>query len=146
MKMDIQDPFYYQNESETSSGLKNLIGNSSNLRLNHATRGSGGSSPRPNLINSLSSRRRQEMYNSSEPLETSRRPSYTQTDAERPNNIDPTGIAMSDKKSNRSIPERVESIYYTLGLFCSSHPLAVILLAAVVVIISWYGIKKLLGS
>jgi len=130
INMEMQNSSYYQNESETSSRLKSFIGNSNNFRSNHAT--SSGNSGRPNP-NSLASRRRQEIYNSSQ-IQTAR-PSFP---AQRLRSDDEAKMKMPDQKSSRSIPERVESIYYTLGLFCSSHPLSVILFAAAVVIFSWY--------
>lgn len=43
---------------------------------------------------------------------------------------------MSSEMS-RSLPDRVAGLYYAHGLFCSSHPIAVLSLAISVVLLCW---------
>ncbi|CAH1993921.1 unnamed protein product [Acanthoscelides obtectus] len=40
-------------------------------------------------------------------------------------------------KGKQSLPERVATFYYTVGLFCITYPICILLLASVVIVASW---------
>lgn len=120
------NPSYFQHESETSPQIKSRANILSSANAN----------VRRNSYNFQQSRRR------SEGVGLLGRPPPTPTylgdeDADATLRTRSASAMSEQQKANRTIPERVAQYYYSLGLFCSSHPYVIITLASIVVIISW---------
>jgi hypothetical protein len=117
--MDNADPSYLQHEYETSSRIKS----------------------RPIYISGVNSRRNSFQQQSRRRSDGFGSRSSGQVGVYDDNDnvglIDSMPAMSENKKSNRTIPERVSQFYYSLGLFCSSHPYIIITLASLVVMISW---------